>query len=72
MYYEAAQTKGIIIHINAALADCTGCRRRSLLSRLTGTPLNTRLFVCWERSEQLNASAEPRSDSAQHKPTNLP
>lgn len=51
MYYEATQTKGIIIHINAAFADYTGCRPCSLLSYLTVMPLNTCMkFVCWERS----------------------
>lgn len=44
MYYEATKTKVIIIHINAVFADCIGCRRQTLLSRLTVIPhLN---FVC--------------------------
>lgn len=43
MYYEAAQTKGIIIHINAVFADCSGCRQRDRRERLTVMPLNTRV-----------------------------
>lgn len=66
MYYEAATTKGIIIHTHAAVADWIqylawndDCRKQTRHSCLLG----------W--NTQLNTGAELHSDSAEHKPTNL-